>query len=118
MPLGVAGEILVGGAGVSRGYAGRPALTARRFVPDPFSGRPGARLYRSGDLARRLPDGDLEYLGRADQQVQVRGFRVELGEIEAALEASDRVEQASVVALPAAGGDLRLVAFEIGRAHV
>ena len=85
VPLGVPGEIYVGGAGVARGYLNRPELTAERFVPDRFSERPEARLYRSGDLARRLESGDLEYLGRIDQQVKIRGFRIELGEIEAAL---------------------------------
>src|SRR5208282_204948 len=81
-PLGVPGEIYVGGAGVARGYLNRPELTTERFIPNPFSGDPYSRLYRSGDIARRLADGDIEYLGRLDNQVQLRGFRVEMGEIE------------------------------------
>ena len=96
-PIGVPGEIHVGGAGLAQGYLGRPDLTAERFVPDPFAGEPGARLYRSGDLARRLPDGDLEYLGRIDHQVKIRGFRIELGEIEAALVAHPGVREAVVL---------------------
>ena len=82
LPAGVAGEIHVGGAGLARGYLGRPELTAERFIAHPLA---AGRLYRSGDLARRLPDGDVEYLGRIDHQVKIRGFRIELGEIEAAL---------------------------------
>jgi non-ribosomal peptide synthetase component F len=112
VPLGVAGELLVGGAGLSRGYLRRPGLTASRFCPDPWSGQPGARLYRSGDLVRRLADGELQYLGRIDQQVKVRGFRIELGEIEAALRRHPAVREAVVVARPGDVGD-RLVAYVV-----
>jgi len=84
-PVGVPGELLIGGVGLARGYLGRPELTADKFVPDPFSLSSGARLYRTGDLARWLPDGSIEYLGRLDHQVKLRGFRIELGEIEATL---------------------------------
>ena len=97
VPIGVAGEIYVGGPGVTRGYLNRPDLTAAKFLPDPFSGSAGARLYRSGDLARWLPNGDLEYLGRADRQVQVRGHRVELGEIEGAIIESGAASAVAVV---------------------
>jgi amino acid adenylation domain-containing protein len=111
-PIGVPGEICVGGAGLAQGYLGRPGLTAERFVPDPFSTLPGERLYRSGDLARRLPDGDVEYLGRIDHQVKVRGFRVELGEIEAALAAHPGVREAVVLAREdGPGRERRLVAY-------
>lgn len=113
-PLGVPGELLIGGAGLARGYWNAPDLTAQRFVPDPFSNRPGDRLYRTGDLVRRLPDGSVEFLGRGDDQVKVRGYRVELGEIEAALLGGPRVEQVAVVALPDAGGDTRVVAYVVG----
>ncbi|HYG63124.1 MAG TPA: amino acid adenylation domain-containing protein, partial [Thermoanaerobaculia bacterium] len=118
VPVGVPGEIHVGGAGVARGYLGRPALTAERFVPDPLAGQPGARLYRSGDLARRRPDGDLEYLGRIDHQVKIRGFRIELGEIEAALARHSGVAATVVMARPGASGagtgaDRRLVAWVV-----
>lgn len=110
-PIGVVGEMYIGGAGVARGYLHRPALTQERFLPNPFHPSPDARLYRSGDLARRLPNGDLEYLGRIDQQVKIRGFRVELGEIEAVLHQHPAIQEAVVVACKEDSGDKRLVAY-------
>jgi amino acid adenylation domain-containing protein len=107
----VAGEIAIGGAAVARGYLGHPALTAERFVPDPWSVEPGGRMYRTGDLARWLPWGELEFLGRIDHQVKVRGYRVELGEIEQVLRSHARVREAVVVVHEKAAGDVRLVAY-------
>ncbi|EJN1410477.1 amino acid adenylation domain-containing protein, partial [Pseudomonas aeruginosa] len=101
LPVGVAGELYLGGEGVARGYLERPALTAERFVPDPF-GAPGSRLYRSGDLTRGRADGVVDYLGRVDHQVKIRGFRIELGEIEARLREHPAVREAVVVAQPGA----------------
>ena len=111
VPIGVPGEICVGGPGVARGYLNRPELTAKRFVADPFSDEPGARLYRSGDLARRLPNGDVEYFGRLDGQVKIRGFRVELGEIEAALRGHRALSEVVVAARQDQPGDKQLVAY-------
>ncbi|HSL83701.1 MAG TPA: condensation domain-containing protein, partial [Thermoanaerobaculia bacterium] len=113
---GEPGELVVGGAGVTRGYHGRPALTAERFVPDPWAaaaGESGGRLYRTGDRARQLPDGRLEFLGRVDHQVKIRGHRVEPGEAEAALASHPAVRAAAVVAVPGPGGEPRLVAHAV-----
>ncbi|MFS2001979.1 amino acid adenylation domain-containing protein, partial [Duganella sp. CT11-25] len=110
VPIGVAGELYVGGAGVARGYLNRPELTAERFIEHRVPGAPYRRLYKSGDRARLLPDGRLDYLGRLDAQVKLRGYRIELGEIEARLVACEGVGEAVVVAL-GEGGDMRLVAY-------
>ncbi|GGV60831.1 hypothetical protein GCM10010294_10260 [Streptomyces griseoloalbus] len=112
VPPGATGEMYVSGAGVAAGYLGRPELTAERFLDDPY-GPPGTRMYRSGDLARRRADGTLDYLGRADAQVQIRGFRVEPGEIEAVLAAHPRVARAAVVVRRAGNGAQQLVAYTV-----
>jgi amino acid adenylation domain-containing protein len=133
LPLGVPGELCLGGQGLARGYLGRPELTAERFMPDPFTGEPGGRLYRTGDLVRHRPDGDLLFLGRQDHQVKLRGFRIELGEIEAVLAAHPRIAEVAVVSTKPATAALdeqeagegspagaaagqRLVAYVVGRA--
>jgi len=111
VPVGEAGELLIGGVGLARGYLNRPDLTAERFIPNPFSNEPSARLYRTGDLARYLPDGTLNYIGRIDHQVKIRGFRIELGDIEAALYQHPSIKEAVVVAREDIPGDKRLVAY-------
>ncbi len=113
VPFGEAGQLFMGGAGLARGYLNRPDATAERFIPDPFSGRPGARLYMTGDLARYLANGEIDFLGRIDHQVKLRGFRVELGEIEVTLESHQGVREAVVVVREDIPDDKRLVAYVV-----
>lgn len=115
VPVGVTGELYIGGVGLARGYLNRPQLTAEKFLPDPFSAAPGARLYRSGDLARYRPDGSIEFLGRIDFQVKLHGNRVELGEIEHALSRHPSVSEVVVLAREDAPGEQRLVAYVVSR---
>ncbi|MEO6701799.1 MAG: amino acid adenylation domain-containing protein, partial [Jatrophihabitantaceae bacterium] len=111
VPVGVVGELHIGGAGVTRGYLNRPELTAERFIDDPFNGRPGARLYKTGDLVRRLPDGNIVFVGRIDGQIKIRGLRVELGEIEAAMVTHPSVLQSVVTVITDRAGDKQLAGY-------
>jgi len=117
VPLGVPGELYTGGDGLARGYVHRPDLTAEKFVPDALSGQPGARLYRTGDRARFLPDGRIEFLGRNDHQVKVRGYRIELGEVEATLRQHPAITECVVVVRPAGALDKLIVAYVVTRDH-
>ena len=115
VPIGVGGELYIGGVGVGRGYWSRPNLTAEKFLPDPYAAVPGARMYRTGDLARFLQDGAIEFLGRVDHQVKVRGFRIELGEIESALAECSSVAEAAVILREEPGGERRVAAYVVPR---
>jgi len=117
VPIGVHGEIYIGGSGLARGYLNRPDLTADRFISDPFSKKKGARLYRTGDLARYLPNGEMEYLGRIDDQVKIRGFRIELGEIESVISQFADVREVLVITREEQKGNKRLIAYVVSRTN-
>ncbi len=114
---GQQGEVYIGGDGLARGYLNQPEMTAERFIPDPFSSKPGARLYKTGDLARLLPDGNIQYMGRADHQVKIRGYRIELGDIDAALSQYPDVLEAAVIVREDSAGEKRLVAYIVSKTN-
>ncbi|MBD2483967.1 non-ribosomal peptide synthetase [Planktothrix sp. FACHB-1365] len=118
VPVGVPGELHIGGVGLARGYLNRPDLTNEKFIPNPFSNDPNSRLYKTGDLARYLPDGNIEFLGRVDNQVKIRGFRIELGEIEAALAQHPAIGETAVIANENITGNQQLVAYFVPKAEV
>jgi len=118
VPAGVAGELLIGGLGVGRGYVNLPELTEHKFLPDRFSGIDGARLYRTGDLVRRETDGQIHFLGRVDQQLKIRGFRIEPGEIEAVMQRHPAVRSSIVAARPVDSGEAKLVAYVVMKPDV
>jgi hypothetical protein len=111
VPIGVVGEVYIGGVGLARGYFDRPSLTAAKFLPNPFSSRPGERMYRTGDLATWLSDGNLEFRGRADDQVKIHGFRIELGEIESVMNGHPLIEDAAVVLTNREAGDKQITGY-------
>ncbi|KAG0352352.1 hypothetical protein BGZ54_002839, partial [Gamsiella multidivaricata] len=117
VPIGIAGELYIGGPGVANGYLNRPDLTSERFLPDPFSNAPGARMYKTGDLVRYLPDGNIVFMGRNDDQVKIRGFRVELGEIEVRLAEHPEVREVAVLTIGESSSEKRLVAYVVSPPH-
>src|SRR5262249_15062648 len=114
--IGLVGELHIGGVGLARGYLKSSEQTAERFIPNPFNAQPGARLYKTGDLARYLPDGNIDFIGRLDHQVKVRGYRIELGEVEAALRQHPSIAEAVVEARGEVSGERRLVAYLVAAA--